>query len=113
VAGVSYTGATQLVQLVSMFAQRQPRWAECIVYRTKPDERWDMTLVSRRVYGRPDEFLTIMAAAGLDSVEQELTERTLVLPTARQLQVMKDRAGFVNEPSSRTRAQVADPVRTR
>lgn len=112
--GSDYTGAAKLVQLVGAFAQRQPRWAECIIYRTKPDERWDMTLVSQRVYGNRDEFLAIMAAAGLDSVEQELTERTLVLPTARQLTSMKDRAGFVTLQSRRgTRSLNFDPARVR
>lgn len=110
---IAYTGATELVRAVSTFAQRQPSWAECIVYRTKPDERWDMSLVSQRVYGRRDEFLVIMAAAGMDSVEHELTERTLVLPTPRQLQAIKDRVGFVSDPTARTRAQAADPLRAR
>lgn len=109
----SYTAAATLVRLVGDFAQRQPRWAECVVYQTLPDERWDVTLVARRVYGSRDEFLAILAAAGLDSVEQELTERELVLPTARQLALMKQRAGFVTDRFARTPEQAADPIGAR
>lgn len=109
----TYLSAAELVRLVGDFAQRQPDWAEAIIYETKPDERWDLTLVSRRVYGNPDEVLAVMAAAGLDSMEQELTERTLKLPTARQLAIMKQRGGFNLDPWSRTAEQKADPVYTR
>lgn len=102
-----------LVRLVGNFAQRQPSWAERIVYDTRPDERWDLTLVSQRVYGNRDEHLTVMAAAGLDSPEQELTERTLVLPTAAQLAVLKARAGFKASRWDRTAEEAADPIGTR
>lgn len=109
----AYTAAAQLVRRVGDFAQRQPRWGECIVYETKPDERWDLTLVSRRVYGTSDEYLVIMSAAGLDSVEQELTERTIVLPTARQLANIKKLCGLVNSRWARPAEVSADPIRGR
>ena len=109
----SYTAAAELVRRVADFAQRQPEWAECVIYSTLPDERWDMTLVSQRVYGNRDEFLTVMAAAGLDGVEQELTERRLVLPTARQLVAIKALTGVVSSRWDRTAEQSADPVGTR
>ena len=109
----SFTASAELVRLVTDFAQRQPEWAECVIYQTLPDERWDMTLVSRRVYGNPDEFMAVMAAAGLDGVEQELTERRLVLPTSRQLAAIKALAGVVNSRWDRTAKQSADPVGTR
>lgn len=109
----SYTAAAELVRRVGAFAQRQPEWAECIVYQTLPDERRDVTLVSQRVYGNRDEFLTVMAAAGLDSVEQELREQRLVLPTARQLAEIKALAGFKNSRWDRTEAEAADPVKAR
>lgn len=106
----SYLAAAELARRVADFSQRTPDWAECIIYETKPDERWDLTLVSRRVYGTPDEFLAVMAAAGLDTVEQELTERRLVLPTREQLRELKRLAGFVNDPWARTREVAASPV---
>ena len=83
-------------QLVRQYALTTPAWAVTQSYQTKPDERWDMTLASRRVYGIPDEFLTIMAAAGLDSVEQEMPEQLLILPDAATLQSFKTQAKFVN-----------------
>jgi hypothetical protein len=83
-------------QLVREYALTTPAWAVTQSYQTKPDERWDMTLASRRVYGIPDEFLTIMAAAGLDSVEQEMPEQLLILPDAATLQSFKTQAKFVN-----------------
>src|SRR5258708_18203687 len=83
-------------QVVRQYALTTPAWAVVQSYQTKPDERWDLTLASRRVYGRPDEFLTIMAAAGLDSVEQMLPEQLLVLPSEAQLLDMKNQAKFNN-----------------
>lgn len=88
--------AMRLYQLVRDFATRAKPWDTAVRYHTKPDERHDLTLVSQRVYGRRDEFLTVMAAAGLDSVEQPMGEQLLTLPTEAQLLAFKDRAGFVN-----------------
>lgn len=79
---------------VRNFVEKTPVWGRAIRYQTKPDERFDMTLISRRVYGRPDEFLTVMAAAGLDSVEQALPEQLLVLPTDAQLSAIKVSSRF-------------------
>ncbi len=86
--------AASLYQKVRNFSIQTPVWGEAIRYFTKPDERHDLTLVSRRVYGRVDEFLVVMASAGLDSVEQVLTEQLLVLPTEAQLFKMKQAAGY-------------------
>lgn len=109
----TYTSAAELVRRVSDFAQQQPEWAECIIYETLPDERWDLTLISQRVYGNRDDFLSVMAAAGLDSVEQEMTERRLILPSARQLVAIKSLCGFMNSSWSRTPEQASDPVKAR
>jgi hypothetical protein len=89
-------------QLVRQYALTTPAWAVTQSYQTKPDERWDLTLASRRVYGIPDEFLTIMAAAGLDSVEQEMPEQLLILPDAATLKSFKTQAKFVNLADDRT-----------
>lgn len=109
----TYTSAAELVKRVGKFAQSTPTWAECIVYESKPDERLDMTDVSQRVYGTRDEFLAVMAAAGLDAPWQVLTERRIILPTARQLAAIKAACGFVTNPLGRTSAQAADPIGTR
>lgn len=83
-------------KLVRSFALNTAVWDTAIRYQTKPDERYDLTLVSRRVYGRVDEFVTVMASAGLDSVEQMLPEQLLILPTEAQLTDMKNQARFNN-----------------
>lgn len=76
------------------FALETPEYAEGIRYQTKPDERYDLTLVSSRVYGTDDEWQVIQACAGLDSPEYALIEQRLTLPTALQLRDMRRRAGF-------------------
>jgi hypothetical protein len=109
----SYTAAGNFYRMVRDFAQRQKPWAECILYRTLPDEKLDITLAARRVYGTPDEFLTIMAAAGMDSVEQEMPEQDLILPTARQLLELKALAGIATLSSERPEELAADPIKAR
>lgn len=84
----------RLYQLVRAFAVQTPAWKEAVRYNTLPDERFDITLVSQRVYGRRTEALVVQAAAGLDSPELELSERLLVLPTEAQLREMKAQAGY-------------------
>ena len=79
---------------VRKFAERTKPWAAHISYETKPDEEFDLTLVSQRVYGRRDEFLCIMAAAGIDMVDQPLPQKRLMLPTEGQLYAIKRRTGF-------------------
>lgn len=88
------TAAKSFYRLVREFAERTKPWETQISYEVKPDEAYDLSLVSRRVYGRRDEFLTIMAAAGIDMVDQPLTQKRLTLPTETQLYAMKRRAGF-------------------
>lgn len=79
---------------VRRFSMETPAWGEAIRTHSTPGERFDLTTVSQRVYGRRTETLVIQAAAGLDSPEHELTERLLVLPTAAQLRDMKLDAGY-------------------
>ncbi len=61
--------------LIRSLAQTTPSWATAIRYHTKPDERFDLTLIARRVYGLPDEWPVIMAAAGLQSIDEPLNEQ--------------------------------------
>lgn len=85
---------SRFYKAVRQFSVSVPVWGTAIRYFTLPDERYDLTLVSQRVYGNRDEALTIMAAAGLDRFDQPLTERDLVLPTPEQLQSIKDSVGY-------------------
>lgn len=83
-----------LFAMVRDFSVQTPDWGRAVRYQTKPDERLDLTLVSQRVYGSRSHALVIQAAAGLDSPENEMDERLLVLPAADQLLEMRRRAGF-------------------
>jgi hypothetical protein len=86
---------------VRKFSERTKSWQTAIFYWTKPDEIWDITLVSQRVYGNRNEFLTVMAAAGIDSSDQPLTQRQLILPTSQQLYAIKRDTGFESNPDYR------------
>ena len=87
--------AALLYTKLRQFALETPSWGTAIRYHTKPDERFDLTLVSQRVYGLPSEWPVIMAAAGLQSVDEPLNEQLLVLPTLEQLQRLKRNTGVI------------------
>lgn len=87
--------ASRFYRAVRQFATTSPVWDSTrIVYFTKPDERWDLTLVSQRVYGNRNESLAVMAAAGLDRYDQEMTERELILPGPQRLEAIKRATGY-------------------
>jgi len=80
---------------VRKFAESVQPWDTAVIfYETKPDERHDLTLVSKRVYGRRDEFLAVMAAAGIDTIDQPLPQKRIALPNEGQLLAIKRRTGF-------------------
>jgi hypothetical protein len=93
--------AKSFYRAVREFSQRTKTWEVALFYETLPDEVWDLTLVSARVYGNRNEFLVIMAAAGLDRADMPLTQMKLVLPTQQQLLTMKRAAGFESNPDFR------------
>lgn len=87
---------------IRKFAISAKRWnGNAIFYETKPDEVYDLSLVSRRVYGRRDEFLCVMAAAGIDTFDQPLPQKTIVLPTERELIRIKRKTGFESQAELR------------
>lgn len=47
------------------------------------------------MYGLPEEWPVIIAAAGLQSVDEPLNEQLLVLPTLAQLQTLKRELGVI------------------
>lgn len=69
-------------------------WEIAIRYDIKPDERWDVTLISQRVYGRRCEIIAVMAAAGISYVDEPLEQKQIVLPNEAQLRALKFKAGF-------------------
>lgn len=88
---------------VRQFSVSVPSWGAAIRYFTLPDEKHDLTLVSQRVYGNRDEWLAVMAAAGLDTLDQPLEQRELVLPTKDQLLAIKAGVGYPPPPRKRVR----------
>ena len=77
---------------VRKFAESTNPWdTTAIFYETKPDEAFD----------RRDEFLAVMAAAGLDTVDQPLPQKRIVLPNEGQLYAIKRRTGFESIPGYR------------
>ena len=83
---------------IRLFSERVKPWQPAVFYDITIDEAWDATLISRRVYGNPHEFLAIMAAAGLDSVDQALKQQRIALPTPSQLYAIKRKTGFESQP---------------
>lgn len=80
---------------VRKFAESAKPWdTRAIWYETKPDEMYDLTLVSQRVYGRRDEVLAVMAAAALDTPYQPLPQKRIALPMDGLLISFKQSAGF-------------------
>lgn len=106
----TYASAAEFVRIVRNFSQVTPDWAVAARHWVLPNERYDPTLISLRVYGNRREFLAVMAAAGNDTLEQEITPKLLVLPTAAQLEAIKARAGFVNDAAVRSKALAASPI---
>ena len=84
----------RLFRAVRDFAQTTQEWESAVRYFTKPDEEYDLTLVSQRVYGTRNYTLVIQAAAGMDSPEYKLKATRLVLPTLEQLRQMRIKAGY-------------------
>lgn len=79
----------RLYQLIRDFATKTQPWEQAIRYQTKPDERHDITLTCSRVYRNREDFIVIMAAANMESVEDEMPEQLLTLPLPEQLRAMK------------------------
>lgn len=80
---------------VRQFALTAPVWAsDAIRFQTTVAHRWDVTLVSQAVYGNRDEFVAVMAAAGLNRFDDQLIEQVLVLPSPQRLQVIKQQCNY-------------------
>ena len=98
---VDTCAAGAFVREIQAFVDRVRPWEPAVRHHVLPDEVRDPTLVSERVYGRRDEFLTVMIAAGIATVDQPLPARTITLPTEAQLSQIKLRAGFESRAEMR------------
>ncbi|WP_426237537.1 hypothetical protein [Pseudomonas sp. TWP3-2] len=86
---------------VRKFALTEPSYSSRRqVVRSLPSERFHLHMMALRVYGDPNETLAIMAAAGLSTVDSELIEKDVVLPTKEHLMYLKQRSGIVTPTRS-------------
>ena len=87
--------AKNFYSAIRRFSEKAKTWdKDAVFYETKPDERFDLSLVSRRVYGTPDEFLAVAASASIDTFDQPLEQKTIVLPSRSALLRIKRETGF-------------------
>lgn len=86
---------SRLYRAIREFSVNSPVWdSRRVIFQTNPSHRWDVTLVSQEVYGNRNEFIAVMASAGLDRFDDELPEQQLVLPDADTLAKIKAAVGF-------------------
>ena len=95
------TAAKNFYREVRKFALTRKAGDTALYYDTTPDEKYDITLISRRAYGNPHETLAVMASCGLDSVDEEVPQTRLTLPTLAQLYFFKRKCGFESLPEYR------------
>ena len=94
--------AAEFFRAVRSFSLKANSWdTDVVFYETKPDEKYDLSLVSRRVYGCRDEFLAVMAAAGLNSFDDPLPQKKIALPNALKLMQIKRQTGFESQSGYR------------
>lgn len=87
---------SRFYRAVRTYVVTAPAWvSDLLSHEVLPDEALDLTLVSQRVYGNRNEFLAVMAAAGLDRVSQALqVGAVLRLPNPARLDLLKRTTGF-------------------
>lgn len=76
------------------YALQPPLGANPLRHQVTPDEQYDLSRVSYRVYANFNEALTIAAVAGLSSTSGPLTEQVLVLPSRAELMQIKRETGY-------------------
>ena len=95
--------ARAFYEAVANFANNAKPWStNAIFHEIKPDEVWDLTLISQRVYGRRCEYLAVMAATGISQVEELLTQKQIILPDEGTLMQLKRQCNFESESELRT-----------
>lgn len=87
--------ARAFYEAVAAFSKQAKPWdGNAIYHAVLPDEKLDPTLISRRVYGRPDEYLAVLAAADVSTFDEEIPYGTLVLPREGKLTAIKRQTNF-------------------
>ncbi len=90
----SQAGRDFYQQVLAYSEAAQPWLSDVIYYETTPDEEFDLSLISYRVYGRREEYLTVMAVAGISSIDQPVKQQRYAFPSEERLLSIKRQAGF-------------------
>lgn len=86
---------------VAAFVNSAKSWDDVVSYEIKPDEFANAPLISMRVYGTVDEFLTVLACAGVDSFDDPIKQGVLILPNMKKLISLKRKSGFESIDANR------------
>lgn len=77
-------------------------WTSGIVFiDTTPSDRMDISKISERIYGTRHEVLAVMAAAGMNTMNQPLEQQRIAVPTKERLMMLKRQTGFESVPELR------------
>lgn len=81
---------------VSDFSKSAKPWDQNVIwYTVKPDEAYDASKISQRVYGRRSEFTAVQAACGVGRVDSPLpVSKKVALPSESKLYELKRANGF-------------------
>lgn len=81
---------------VSDFSKKAKPWHQNIIwYTVKPDEAYDASKISQRVYGRRSEFTAVQAACGVGRLDSPLpVSEKIALPSEAKLYELKRITGF-------------------
>lgn len=83
----------QVRRLIDL-AKKRGKSGELITHHVGADEIHDPTLVAFRVYGNRTDYDVVMMAAGTSAVWQPLPQKTIYLPTPKQLLLLKRKWGL-------------------
>lgn len=96
---------SRFYRAVRQYVVTAPVWAADLVsHEILLDEIFDLTLVSQRVYGNRNEFLAVMASAGIDRCDQPLQSGSVIrLPNAQRLEMLKQATGCASTATKTVR----------
>lgn len=86
--------ASRFFRAVRDFSLSKKPWDSAIHYDIKPDEAFNLPLISFRVYGNYEETIVVQACTGTDIVDIPIPQETFVFPDSDQLHDLKVSTGF-------------------
>lgn len=91
---INSIAAKNFYKEIRKFALNTKPWDIAVRHEVRPDEINNAMLISMRVYGRNDEFIAVIAAAGLNTTDDEFEYGIITLPNNEQLNRIKFKVGF-------------------